>query len=204
MKLDWAGCLNGRDVGGLPTADGRRIRFGALLRSDSHNRLTAEGIAAVRAAGIGRILDLRWARETAREPSPFADDPVYRNAPLIADLAEQGTTMPDAYRTMLDDNRRQITGVFVQLSDAPPGAVAVHCSAGRDRTGVLVALALSVAGVPAGSIAADYALTEGCGGDTILRTLAHLETRHGGAFEYLTKGGATSTQLSQVRDRLLS
>ncbi|MGK4592887.1 tyrosine-protein phosphatase [Amycolatopsis sp. w19] len=102
-------------------ADGRRIRFGALLRSDSHNRLTAEGIAAVREAGIGRILYLRWARETAREPSPFADDPVYRNAPLIAELAEQGTTMPDAYRTMLDDNRRQITGVFVQLSDAHPG-----------------------------------------------------------------------------------
>ncbi|AIG78856.1 Tyrosine-protein phosphatase [Amycolatopsis japonica] len=204
MKLDWAGCLNSRDVGGLLSADGRRIRFGALLRSDSHNRLTAEGIAAVRAAGIGRILDLRWARETAREPSPFADDPVYRNAPLIAELAEQGTTMPDAYRTMLDDNRRQITGVFVQLSDAPPGPLAVHCSAGRDRTGVLVALALSVAGVPASAIAEDYARTEGCSGDTILRTLAHLETRHGGAYDYLTKGGATRTQLSQVRDRLLS
>lgn len=72
MKLAWEGCLNSRDVGGLLSADGRRIRFGALLRSDSHNRLTAEGIAAVRAAGIGRILDLRWARETAREPSPFA------------------------------------------------------------------------------------------------------------------------------------
>ncbi|MFD5245109.1 tyrosine-protein phosphatase [Amycolatopsis sp. NPDC058340] len=204
MKLDWPGCLNGRDVGGLPTADGRRTRFGALLRSDSHNRLTAEGIAAVRAAGIGRIFDLRWARETAREPSPFADDPVYRNAPLIAELAEQGTTMPDAYRTMLDENRRQITGVFVQLSDAPPGPLAVHCSAGRDRTGVLVALALSVAGVPPESIASDYALTEGCGGDTILRTLAHLDDRHGGAFTYLTKGGASRAQLRQVRDRLVS
>lgn len=157
MKLTWEGCLNSRDVGGLLSADGRRIRVGALLRSDSHNRLTAEGIAAVRAAGIGRILDLRWAREAAQEPSPFAGDPVYRNAPLIAELAEQGTTMPDAYRTMLDDNRRRITGVFVQLSDAPPGPLAVHCSAGRDRTGVLVALALSVAGVPASAIAEDYA-----------------------------------------------
>ncbi|MFI7122357.1 tyrosine-protein phosphatase [Amycolatopsis sp. NPDC049868] len=204
MKLVWEGCLNGRDVGGLLSADGRRTRYGALLRSDSHTRLTAEGIAAVRAAGIGRILDLRWARETALEPSPFADDPMYRNAPLIAELAEQGTTMPDAYRTMLDDNQRQITGVFVQLSDAPPGPLAVHCSAGRDRTGVLVALALSVAGVPPASIAADYALTEGCSGDTILRTLAHLENRHGGVFTYLTKGGASRTQLSQVRDRLLS
>ncbi|MFD2420790.1 tyrosine-protein phosphatase [Amycolatopsis pigmentata] len=204
MILNWEGCLNGRDVGGLPSSDGRRIRFGALLRSDSHSRLTAEGTAAVRAVGLSRILDLRWAHETAQEPSPFTDDPVYRDAPLIAELAEQGTTMPDAYRTMLDDNQRQITDVFILLSDAPPGPLAVHCGAGRDRTGVLVALALSIAGVPPASIALDYALTEGCSGDTILRTLAHLDNRHGGVRAYLLKGGASHAQLGQVRDRLLS
>ncbi|WP_340687591.1 tyrosine-protein phosphatase [Amycolatopsis coloradensis] len=204
MKLVWDGCLNGRDVGGLPSADGRRIRFGALFRSDSHDRLTNDGIAAVRGAGIGRILDLRWARETVSGPSPFAGDPVYRNTPLIAELAEQGTTMPDAYRTMLDENRRRITGVFVQLGDAPPGPLAVHCGAGRDRTGVLVALALSVADVPPASIAEDYARTDGCSGDTILRTLAHLNDRHGGVHAYLLKGGATHAQLAQVRNRLLS
>ncbi|MFC9250200.1 tyrosine-protein phosphatase [Amycolatopsis thailandensis] len=198
------GCLNGRDVGGLPTSDGERIRSGALLRSDSHSRLTTDGISAVRAVGISLILDLRWTREAAVDPSPFAGEPAYRNEPLIAELAEQGTTMPDAYRTMTDDNQRRITEVFVQLTDAPPGPLAVHCSAGRDRTGVLVALALSVAGVPSASIAADYALTEGCVGDTILRTLAHLNDRHGGVHAYLLKGGATHTQLRQVKDRLMA
>ncbi|MEU6352720.1 tyrosine-protein phosphatase [Streptomyces sp. NPDC047072] len=112
--------------------------------------------------------------------------------------------MPDAYRTMVDDNQRQITDVLVQLGDAPPGPLAVHCSAGRDRTGVLVALALSVAGVPPDAIAADYALTAGCSGDTILRTLAHLDTQHGGVRAYLVKGGASHAQLGRVRGRLLS
>ncbi|WP_410583532.1 tyrosine-protein phosphatase [Amycolatopsis sp. lyj-108] len=90
------------------------------------------------------------------------------------------------------------------MGDAPPGPIAVHCSAGRDRTGVLVALALSVAGVPAASIAADYARTDGRSGATILRTLAHLEGRHGGVPTYLLEPGATDSRLRRLRSRLLT
>lgn len=203
MILNWEGCLNSRDIGGLPTVDGLRIRDGALIRSDSHSRLTSAGAATVRAVGISRILDLRWAQEAAQNPSPFAAEPAYHNVPFISELAEQGTTMPDAYRTMVDENQRQITTALIQMAQAPPGPLAVHCSAGRDRTGVFVALALAVAGVVPTHIAADYALTDGCSSDTILRTLAHLDAHHGGVTAYLLAGGASHVHLERVRARLL-
>ncbi len=132
MMLDWEGCLNGRDLGGLPSSAGRRIRFGAFLRSDSHGRLTANGIAAVRAVGIRRILDLRWARETVQEPSPFVDDPVYSNVPLIAELAEQGTTMPDAYRSMVTTtNVKSLTSSFRWVMHHPAHS---RCTAALGET----------------------------------------------------------------------
>lgn len=65
MDLEWAGCRNVRDVGGLPTSDGRVIRAGVLIRSESLQYLTAEGVEAVRRAGVGRILDLRGDGEVA-------------------------------------------------------------------------------------------------------------------------------------------
>ncbi|GIH20620.1 tyrosine-protein phosphatase [Rugosimonospora africana] len=204
MILNWDGCVNARDLGGVLTIRGRQIRPGALLRSDSHGRLSPTGIAAVRASGVSQILDLRWSAEIARDPSPLAADPAYRHVPLIAELAEQGTTMPDAYRSMLDHNQQQIASAFTTIAEAPPGGVAVHCSAGRDRTGVLIALVLAVAGVPTQRIAADYALTDSCSPATILRTLAHLDARHGGVVAYLSAGGAEPSHFRSVRSRLLS
>lgn len=159
-------------------------------------------MAAVRASGVRRILDLRWPTELAQDPSPLATDPAYRHLPLIAELAEAGTTMPDAYRSMLDTNQHRITAAFIAVAEAPPGGVAVHCSAGRDRTGALIALVLAAADVPDRQIADDYALTDGCSPTTMLRMLAHLETRHGGVIAYLTAGGAEPNHFHRVRSRL--
>src|SRR5262245_12140803 len=79
LWLDWEGCRNARDVAG---AAGTRIRRGVLVRSDSHCFLTDTAIAAVRAYGVARIIDLRRADECETWPSRFAGDPIYRNLPL--------------------------------------------------------------------------------------------------------------------------
>ncbi|MBO3741386.1 tyrosine-protein phosphatase [Actinoplanes sp. NEAU-H7] len=60
MRLDWPNCGNARDLGGTPTRDGGRVRAGALIRSDSHARMTAASVEALRGHGLGLILDLRW------------------------------------------------------------------------------------------------------------------------------------------------
>jgi protein tyrosine/serine phosphatase len=162
----WPDCLNCRDLGGLPTADGRRIRVGALIRSDSLFRLTPEGVTALRQRGVTRIVDLRSHGEAAIEPSPFASDPMYRLVPLIdpasGDEWTEGLTLTDIYRESLVRNGPYITAGIAEIADAPPGTVVVHCYAGKDRTGITAAFVLAVAGVPADVIAADYAYTEVC------------------------------------------
>ena len=174
--LDWPDCRNVRDVGGLPTTDGGRIRYGVLIRADDLAHLTAEGLDAFRAAGVRRVIDLRGTVEVAELPSPFADDPAYRWLPFIDEEAdrlrdvEAEATVLATYRGSLTRNAANIIAGLRAFVEAPPGAVVVHCSAGKDRTGMLVALALTVAGVAAQDVAADYAATadlNGCTPETI-------------------------------------
>ena len=201
MILDWPGCRNARDVGGLPTEDGSATRFRALLRSDHHGHLTAAATQAVRSAGISRIIDLRRDRELAEHPSPFAADAVYRHAPVLLDVVTYEYP-DDSYGPLLDHNQDRLAAAFRAIADAPPGTVLVHCRGGRDRTGVLVALALGAAGVPADVIAEDYALTEDSPAAVMLNTLDHLERRYGGVRAYLKEIGVSDAEIDAVRDRL--
>jgi protein-tyrosine phosphatase len=201
VKLEWPDCVNARDLGGLPTADGGAIRPGALLRSDDHNRLTPGAVEQIKASGVRGILDLRRPSELAVSPSPFAGDPIYRHVSVLAEVL--GYDPPaDSYGPLLDFNTGRIAAAFAALAQAPAGGVVVHCRSGRDRTGVLVALALSVAGVAPGVIAADYALTPGAEAGAMRNTLRHADTKYGGVAAYLRSAGVRDEQISAVRRRL--
>ncbi len=200
--MAWPDLRNARDVGGVGTADGGRIRDRALIRTDSHGRLDSAGLTAIRSYGVSRIVDLRWEWEALKDPSPLAGDEFYQLVPACFEPTGNEEIPPDSYRLMVDASRGRLAAAFAAIAGARPGGVVVHCHAGRDRTGVVVALALHVAGAPVEAIAADYALSENSPPDMIINTLAHLETRYGGVANYLVGSGVAPAHLAAVRARL--
>jgi protein tyrosine/serine phosphatase len=243
-ELSWDGCLNVRDVGDLPTASGRRTRVGALVRSDSLCRLTELGQRALRDYGVRTVIDLQRPEELSG-PHPFAHDAAgggvkylnllpgaYRDADGDARLrAAHGHV--DVYRASLDVHQRGFGEICRAIANAPPGGVLVHCQAGKDRTGIVVAILLSLVGVPDELIAADYALSypnlvsryetmldadgvvdpalreafhraRHSDPETILATLEHLRDRYGGAAAYLRGAGLTDQEIEALRERLLA
>ncbi|HEU0240137.1 MAG TPA: tyrosine-protein phosphatase [Micromonosporaceae bacterium] len=201
-QLDWPDLRNARDLGGIPTIEGGHIRERALVRTDNHDRLDTAGLAAIRSYGVSRIVDLRWDWEAKKYPSPLAGDERYRLVPACFDPTGDEQIPLDSYRLMVDASRDRLAAAFISIAEAPEGCVIVHCHGGRDRTGVVVALALHVAGVPVDSIAADFALTEDSPATMIVNTFNHLETRYGGVSSYLVDCGVRPKHLAAVRARL--
>ncbi|MEV4266794.1 tyrosine-protein phosphatase [Kribbella sp. NPDC049584] len=202
QPLAWPDCRNTRDLGGLP-ATGGEIRTGRLIRSDNLDQLTPAGLAAVHAARISRFVDLRSAWECETFRSPYVDDPRLVNVPLWdpgdPDISELG--LFEQYRILLDDYAERVAAAIVAIADAPPGCVVVSCHAGKDRTGVVVALTLALVGVPRELVAADYEAS-GASRETIVRVLDHVRTQYGGTAAYLLNSGATTEQLDGLSGRL--
>jgi protein-tyrosine phosphatase len=164
--LEWEGCLNARDLGGYATGDGRETRWGAVVRSASLAALTEAGRAALADYGVRAIVDLRLPGELADDPNPFAEPGdhgiVYTNVSFIDPAAappDAVSTLAEDYLQMLDRYRQGVAEAMTAVARAPDGAVLIHCAAGKDRTGLISALLLGLAGVPDETIAADYAMT---------------------------------------------
>jgi len=213
--LDWPACLNARDLGGYPTSDGCFIRWRALVRSDNLCRLTPEGQAALMAYGVQTIIDLRSTYELVIDPSPFASplpQPVeYLNLPFIDEkdralsaAIDAAASTYDAYRLMLRGCRSQIAAVVRRVAFAKPGTVLFHCHAGQDRTGLIAALQLSLAGVSAEIVAADYANTrqKPISASIMLETLAWIEKQYGSVEAYSAGCGLQAQDIAALRVRL--
>jgi len=168
-RLTLAGCFNFRDLGGLPAAGGATVRPGRLFRSDALHRLTDDDVDALTGLGVRTLLDLRSEREVEESGvGPLREHGVrHRHLPLTADASgnERGFPngpMEELYVRFLDEGRPAIRAVFETLSEEETYPAVVHCAAGKDRTGIVVALVLRAVGVPDDEIVADYALTDEC------------------------------------------
>lgn len=167
-SVDWDGAANARDLGGIPAEDGY-IQPGRIYRMGRSEWLTALGWQQAYAAGVRTVIDLRNAAEIGRRDTDPVLPPSAARGIRFLNLPTQEPDDPDftaltgpymnSPRFYPENLRRwpeKFAAIAAAVADAPPGGVVLHCSAGRDRTGLVTALLLGVAGVQPADIAADY------------------------------------------------
>ncbi len=219
--LNWDGCKNVRDLGGLPMLDGRLTRWGALIRSDTPSRLTPAGWQALYDYGVRTTITLCTAGMVEDELNftpPYPD--VVRIPIEIEDINDTdfverfvnnsfwGT--PLYYRDALRRWPEKHAAVISAIGRAQPGGVLFHCIRGHDRTGIISLLALALVGVGLEEITADYELSADPVRDEVLRREgvtagAALHSALDGLDldRYLLDGGASQADLASFRQRLL-
>jgi protein tyrosine/serine phosphatase len=243
-SLAWEGCVNVRDLGGLPTEDGRRTRLGGVVRSDNVRRLTDEGWRALAEHGVQRIVDLRFPEELAEDQPRDVEIDVVHVSVLGAEFDPDYVKELDAhlaandvadhyawsYVEFLERYRERFGQAFAAIADAD-GTVVVHCFAGKDRTGLVAAILLRLAGVDHATIGADYALTadnlrarwqvwvreardeeerakleklQHTPADAMSRVVQEVERRYGDVASYLRAAGLSDEQVERLRERLVA
>lgn len=234
------GTCNVRDLGGYP-ADQGQTQWRRLLRADSLSEMDEAGKRQLLNAGLATVIDLRQASEAARAPDPFtSQDPVVQHRiPVFEGIIPKswpaGAADTDMlfvlYTKALEACGAAFAQVLTTISRADPGLVLFHCSAGKDRTGLVAGLLLALAGVEKQVIVQDYALTESlmasrmsqmvaacygegmnaaviepllaCKPQTMSDTLDYLKARHGSVEGYLQHIGVESRDIQALQGRLL-
>ena len=251
IELD--GAVNVRDLGDLPTEDGQKTARARLLRGDNLQDLSdADVTKLVRDIGVTTVVDLRSSNELAAEgPAPLDAVAGVRHAyhPVLPEVGANTDVIADAllardrmdkfryprdpvcghYLGYLEDRPDQVVGALRSIAHAE-GAALVHCAADKDRTGVVVALALTAAGVPPQAVVADYAATADrteailarlrrsatyardidsrpadahrARPETMAAFLAQMDARHGGVVSWLAGHGFAGDDLRLLRAKL--
>ncbi|MGV8855648.1 MAG: tyrosine-protein phosphatase [Devosia sp.] len=227
---------NIRDLGGYARRGGGITQWRRILRGEAMHHLRPGSADVLVQEGLALVIDLRGPHETGASPHPFSSHPTvaYRNIALFDALAPIAASaapfdMAQRYCTALDNCGPNLAAVLRAIVSAPPGLVLFHCTAGKDRTGVIAALLLLAAGVEHDDIVADYALTAAATGlldqlrqnalqaggkpdhvdrmlasdaATMIAMLSHLETRYGDIDRYLAGIGLTPSETASLVARL--
>jgi protein-tyrosine phosphatase len=170
------GALNWRDLGGYATSDGRVTRWERVYRSDGLDQLTDADLDLIVDLGIRLVVDFRIDREVDLAPSRLPDHPELRRQrlPIGDDVA--GTTVIEriqsgeltsytaeevaaTYEKILEESAREFGIALTHAADPANHPMVFHCTAGKDRTGLMAMLLLGALGVDSDDIAADYELT---------------------------------------------
>jgi protein-tyrosine phosphatase len=238
----FAGCFNFRDIGGYRTTDGRPVRWGRYYRAGRQDRMTRGDLERLAALGLRTQVDLRRpdeVHEQGRGPlDAFGID--YHNIPVIPEggtetlsrLVGDTGISGQRYLGYLEFGPDPWRRLFALLASADQHPLVVHCTAGKDRTGVATAFLLAVLGVDRRVIEADYLLTnrdvprqveflentvglpEGMNREAMMRLagvpetamrdfLDGLEARWGGALGYLREIGIDDHTITAVREHFL-
>ena len=241
--LVWEGCLNVRDLGGHPTPAGP-TRFRSVVRADAIDRLSDAGWQALVGYGIRRVVDLRTPGERVGRPPdglelevvnvsvlPELDWEGWAEVNEIADAAPDLVSATEVvYLAFLERFGEAFARAVREVADAPAGGVLVHCQGGKDRTGLVAALLLRLAGVPHEEISADYSLSRenlradldgwidgapdeaerarrarmaASPADAMVRVLREVERRHGDVAGYLRDAGLDDATIDRARSRLV-
>jgi len=233
-------CQNFRDFGGYQVEGGRRIRWRVLFRSDTLHRLTPSDIETLNELGITTVVDLRSAGEigrTGRIVTTVAAQ--YHHLPMFDEIAqserrpiEQNPPPGQSYIEMLQGAGGAIAEAVQVIVAAGGRPSVIHCTAGKDRTGILAGLLLSALGVSDDDVVADYVLTNECraerdaflevhdpeylamlrslppwvreaNGAAMQATLDHVRAQWGSVQGYLESLGVSPSELSSLREVLL-
>jgi len=238
-NLGFSATYNFRDVGGYAATDGRTVRWRRLFRSDALHRLGEADAEAFADLGVRTVIDLRRPFEIekyGRVADRYGLD--YHNLVIKhvdweevehPDGVDEERWLADRYLNFAEDGREGILGSLRVIADPANAPVIVHCMAGKDRTGTVCALTLSLLGVSDEDIAGDYALTTTAmapltryllekhpeavqgnehmfdspeGAMTIF--LADLRALHGSVENYVREIGLTPPEIAALRAHLLT
>jgi protein-tyrosine phosphatase len=237
------GTFNTRDIGGYVTTDGRRTRWGRFLRSDSLHRLSEKDQRVLLDYGIRTVIDLRRSAEMQQQVNVFfgSDEVTYYHHNMVGDIPmRERQNLPQGleeverkrwgYSVVLDKRQPEVRDTLCALAAPEALPALVHCAGGADRTGLITALVLGIAGVPAETISQDYALTarfnlpryldshpeidattytwqdfqrDTCDPGVMLGVLRDLNLRHCGVEGYLLDSGVSPAEITALRGALI-